>query len=132
MTEMANISKEFTLLPVNIWVEESGVERDVEHNEPHLKFQNSKSNKLDRTKLIPISISNEEPIILIKDFDMKKLELSGKEFKVLQNWIRYHYDLLIKYWNSEIDTTKLISNINRKEKDWKSGNKKDNTTTPDK
>lgn len=107
MTEMANLSQKHTELPVVIWVE-TGVTRGTKHNIPRLKFQNSTSQKISTKNLIPISIS-EEPEILIKNFDMKNLKISRKDFQMVKEWIIKHRETLIDYWNQNFDTVELIS-----------------------
>ncbi len=111
MTEMANIRKHHTNLPVVIWVE-SGVTRDTRHNTPRLKFQNSTSDKISDSELIPISISK-DPKILIKNFSIDDLKISKKEFDEIRNWIIKYYEDLMKYWNKEIDIIDFTSVIKK-------------------
>lgn len=116
MSEMANISKSHTKLPVIVWVE-SGATRDTQHNIPRLKFQNSTSDKISSSNLIPISISK-SPEILIKDFNINDLNISKKDFDILKKWISFHYDSLMKYWDQKIDTVDFISSLNQNRDEW--------------
>ena len=62
LCEFANIPKKYTNLPVNLWLDEQGASRHMQHNIPRLKFQNNTGNRCEGTG-IPISIS-ENPEVL--------------------------------------------------------------------
>lgn len=95
--EMANLSKDETKLPMTIWIE-SNV-RSTHHNKPRMKFANSYSPKQNINDLIPISIDKENPEILIKNY---KLKISSKDLDILKDWIKKHYENLIKVWNQDM------------------------------
>lgn len=100
--EMANIKKNITGLPMNVWVDEHGASRNVKHNEPRLKIQTDKADKV-HGEGIPISISS-EPKVLVKRF---KAELSDNEINQAKEYIVKHLDILLKHWYQEIDTDEL-------------------------
>lgn len=101
LIEMANLAKRRTKLPVNVWVDEVGSNRNVPHDEPRLKIQNDYSERANEN-LIPISISDIEPKVL-----EGKLEIDKKDFQIIQKWIIKNYNDLINHWNGEIDTDDL-------------------------
>lgn len=106
MTEMSNLSKKRTHLPMIIWVE-AGI-RNLKHNKPRMKFVNSTNDKLTDSELIPISISKDNPEILVNDV---KLKISNKDLEILKQWIIKNYDNLISLWNLEKDIADFIDDI---------------------
>lgn len=107
LNEMANLSKERTNLSVIVWVQ---VNNPMQHNSPRIKFNNSKSNTLSPDNLVPISISD-DPHILSKP--APKMEISSSDFENVRSWIILNKDVLLKYWNAEIDTVELISKLKK-------------------
>ena len=106
MTEMSNLSKKRTQLPMIIWVE-AGI-RNLKHNVPRMKFVNSTNDKLTDSDLIPISISKDNPEILV---DGVKLKISNKDLDILKKWIIKNYDNLMDLWNLKKDIADFIDNI---------------------
>lgn len=100
--EMTNLSKAETNLPMVVWIESNT--RDTHHNTPRLKFANSYSNKQKEGDLIPISIER-EPKILIKNPELK---ISQSDLNILIEWIKRHYDDLIKVWNQDISPMQFL------------------------
>lgn len=73
-----------------------------------MKFENSYSTKLIPKELIPISIDKENPQILVDGF---KLKIKNKDLEKLKDWIKLHYDDLMKVWNYEIDTIEFVQSL---------------------
>lgn len=105
MTEMSNLSQKYTNLPMLIWIESC---RQTKHKIPRMKFENSYSTKLIPKELIPISIDKENPQILVDGF---KLKIKNKDLEKLKDWIKLHYDDLMKVWNYEIDTVEFVHSL---------------------
>lgn len=105
MLEMSNLAQKHTDLPMVIWIESC---RQTKHDIPRLKFANSYSTKLIPKELILISIDKDEPEILIDGF---KLQIKHKGLERLKEWIRIHYDDLMKVWNYEIDTYEFVQTL---------------------
>lgn len=105
--EMANLKKDKTRLPVNIWVDEIGSGRNLKHYIPRIKFQSTKSDKAQSG--IPISISK-KPEILVDNYET---DLNNYEIGQVKNFIIRNYDLLMKHWNQEITTEELINQIKK-------------------
>lgn len=99
IAEMANLSKQETELPMVVWIE---VKRPTEHNKARMKFSNSNSDSLLPNELVPISIDEENPEILVKQKNASfKLKISNKDLECLKKWIKVNYDELMKVWNGE-------------------------------
>ncbi len=94
--EMANLSKEETDLPMIVWI---GPNLATRHNKPRMKFSNSNSDSALVGELIPISIDQENPEILIKKNSNFKLKISNKDLENLKKWIVRNYEELMKVWN---------------------------------
>lgn len=102
LNEMANILKNQTGLPYDIWVDSSGNIRNVQHNLPRLKVT------LDKNNRIPVSISK-EPEVLAKNKSKEDIP----KFRLLVKWMRLNFDSLIKFWNQEIDFDALVDNLKK-------------------
>lgn len=105
MLEMSNFGQKHTNLPMVVWIESC---RQTEHNTPRMKFANSYSQRFIPKDLIPISIDKENPEILVDGF---KLQIKNKDIEKLKQWIRDHYEDLMKFWNYEIDAAEFSQNI---------------------
>lgn len=110
LLEMANAPKSITKTPVIIWIQSNSELGTGQHNTPRLKFQNNKSDKLDKSSLIPLSIED-NPKILIKNY---KLEISSKELMEICDWVSINKDLLLKHWNGEITSFEVFSSCKTK------------------
>lgn len=106
--EMSNLTKARTHLSANIWVDDFGISRNIPHLKPRIKFQADKADKA-HGPLIPMSI-DKKPEILIKNY---KTELNNYEIGQIKNFIIRNYDLLIEYWNQEINIDQLQELIKR-------------------
>lgn len=108
--EMSNITKAHTRLPVNIWVDDFGISRNVPHNSPRIKFQVDKADKA-HGPLIPISISK-NPEILINNYKTYT-NLNNYEIGQIKNFIIRNYDLLMQYWNQEINIDQFLQQVKK-------------------
>lgn len=97
--EMSNFRKKITGLPVNLSLQiQTDEEKRYQHNLPRLKFQNNIADTVtSKQDLIPVSIDPINPEVLIDK------PYNKKYYKIVREWIINHYDLLIKFWNQEID-----------------------------
>lgn len=102
LNEMANVLKNQTGLPYDIWVDSSGSIRNVQHSLPRLKVALDKSNR------IPVSISK-EPEVLAKNRSRDDIP----KFRLLVKWMRLNFENLIKFWNQEIDFDTLVDNLKK-------------------
>ena len=74
------------------------LEKRYQHNLPRLKFQNNTADPVtSKQDLIPVSIDPVNPEVLIDK------PYNKKYYQIVRKWIIKHYDLLIKFWNQEID-----------------------------
>ena len=104
--QMTNLSKDETNLPMVIWIESNT--RTSQHDTPSLKFANSYSNKQLEIDLIPVSIA-QNPEILIQN---PTLNISQSDLNILIEWIKRHYDDLIKVWTQDITPSQFVIKIN--------------------
>ena len=98
LTEMANISKEITGLPYDIWIDSAGEERKTSHSKPRLKVGE---------KLIPVSIEKEPEVFGNKTKD------DIPKFRLLVKWIRNNLETLLKHWRQEIGDRQLKKSIKK-------------------
>ena len=92
-----NVLKSRTGLQYDLWIDDSGTERQVQHNKPRLKV------KVDGDR-IPVSIED-EPEILVN----KKIP----KFNKVSSWIKNHNNDLMRYWNREINDKEFIRSLSR-------------------
>lgn len=100
LEEMSNLIKRKTGLPVNIWVDDIGVERNVEHNLPRIKVQNNTSDRR-QDDTFELTISYNPKIV------SGECKLSSKNLKCVINYVIKNYKPLMDYWNQTIDIEQL-------------------------
>lgn len=105
LEEMSKISKRDYNLPVNIWIDEEGIDRKVEHNIPRLKVQNNYSDRTTQNDFISVSIDN-NPQILAGTLKIKQKDLN----KVFE-FIKLNYSVLMDRWNNKITTKEMFYNL---------------------
>ena len=100
LEEMSNLIKRKTGLPVNIWVDDIGVERNVEHNEPRIKVQNNTADKR-QDDTFELTISKNPYVI------SGICKLSSKNLNKVKDYVIKYYEPLMDYWNQKIDIEDL-------------------------
>lgn len=88
LQEMANVIKEETGLPYDVWLDSQGRLRPLQHKFPRLKV-------IVDGKMIPVSIDKFQPAILVD----AKIPKFGK----VARWIKENYPILIGHWDGKID-----------------------------
>ena len=103
LDEMSNLTKRRTGLPMNISVQiETDEQKKYKHNLPRLKFQNNKSDRVTGiSDLIPISISDNPKVLIDKKYE-------NELYKAAREWIILNKDVLLQFWNQEIDIAELL------------------------
>lgn len=95
--EMANVSKEDTGLPYDIWIDSNGKDRKIGHNSPRIKVDVEG----DR---IPVSISNDPKILVSKEIP---------KFSIIKRYIIKYLDVFLKHWNKEITDRQALNLLNK-------------------
>lgn len=88
-------------LPSNIWVSE----KDADH-EPRITVQRSKGARLQRNNTFGMTISDSPSAIGDVGSD-----LSSEDIATLKNFVLRNKDLLLAYWNGELDTSGLVDRL---------------------
>lgn len=96
--EMANLHKEETGLPYNIWLDSQGIDRQTKHNLPRLKVD------VDGDKIpeISVSIDTQNPQALQNEYQGFRFE------KEIFDWIIKNYEVLIAHWDHKITDRKAL------------------------
>jgi hypothetical protein len=97
LAEMANLSREDTGLPMNIYISDNS---GVKHG-PRIKVQTNHSSKFRKDLLVSVTI-DQNPKAIDKG-------LSGKDEAVVREFIIQNRDLLMRYWNKQVS----IGNVTR-------------------
>ena len=105
--EFANLSKSGTGLPMVVWI---SANMTMQYNVPRLKFQNSYSDKMDASCLIPMSIED-NPKILLKN--KSKIIFSSTEIEKLSEWIRKNKSVLLEYWNMKLAINECLPKLQK-------------------
>jgi len=116
--EWCSVSTEYTGLPLVIYLDEIGKERQQADNsdhpklpyQPNLMIENNYSGN--HWDVVPISISP-KPIILEQSLFIK---ISSNDIKKVKNFIIENYNLLMKHWNQKISTQDLTNALLKKYK----------------
>ena len=98
--EMSNLVKKLSKLPANLWLDDDGTWMTTKHKIIRLKFQGDRQNLINKSNMIPMSISD-NPQILVKN--PKKLELDKSEIDLIKKFVKVNKDLLVKLQNQEIN-----------------------------
>ena len=96
--EMANFQTKDSGLPQNIWFDEVGKDRKLNHNIPRVKIGKAE---------IPVSIS-ENPEILVSILESKEQEEGLKGVSEIQRFIADNHEVILQHWNKEITTYELF------------------------
>lgn len=108
--EMANLSQNVTGLDVIVWVHINNPNLTGRHNLPRIKFQNDTGTRVNISSGIPMSISD-TPEVLLKGTALNTLSLDLKQVNKIKQWVVTNKDVLLKYWNGEMTTDALLSNL---------------------
>lgn len=115
LSELLDDQRESLYEMSNLWQDETGLTRIVwisvksgkEGHGPRIKVQRDKGNKAKVNNWFSVTIS-EEPVIKDKS---RQLDLSNREFRLIKEWIIKNRKYLLKYWNSEISTSKVMAEL---------------------
>lgn len=98
--EMAHLVQRKSGLPYRFMIDYLGKERKRENNSPRIMISVKDNYKL----VVPVSIDKDNPEILIS---LKEEDIP--EFELVKKFIINHYEILMKYWNQEIDDLDTLS-----------------------
>lgn len=104
--EMSNVRKSRTGLPCNVSIQfQPDNKKKYQHNKPRVKFQNNKADRVTSlSDLIPVSIEDNPQVLIDVKYD-KDI------FKQVRKWIILNKDLLLEYWNQNIDDYEFIERM---------------------
>lgn len=105
--EMARISKRYTGLPYDIWLDPVGADRKNTHNVPRLKLY------VDSDTLVPITISDSPEI---PESVQKNLRVRIKDLSKIKQFIIRNKLLLLMHYYRQLDDVQimaLIKNISK-------------------
>jgi hypothetical protein len=97
---MANLRQKTTGLPMVIWVSEHG---DAKHG-ARIKVSTHHSEKINIHETVSISIAESPEIVAGQG-------LNNRDLQLVAEFIGLNKPLLLDYWNSEIDTSELITGL---------------------
>ena len=101
LNEMSTIRPRYSGLDYDVWVDNAGNGRNVQHNLPRLKV-NVNGDK------IPVSISD-SPDVLAKN----KKKDNIPNFRGLVKWIKLNKSLLLKFWSRQIEFDDLLNGLKK-------------------
>jgi hypothetical protein len=99
LDEMANLAKSDTGLPVIIWLDSSRTYLRGGHGK-RIKFQNDYGNTTNRSNLISMTISKDDPQIPEKY--RNRVKLPAKDIDAVKTFVRNNYSLLDKLADEKI------------------------------
>lgn len=103
--DMAKIDKRDTHLPVSIWVDSSGGNRNTRHNLPRVKIQKDKNNDMSSGNLIPVVLNK-------GNIDIKgKTNLTTQELTQVKQFLQRNEHLILKHWVGEITDKELLNSV---------------------
>lgn len=91
--EMANLRKQESGLPYDIWLDSAGYRRNTRHNVMRIK----------------VSIDNELiPVIIASQRDIRPQKHFKRENEII-SWASDNYYTLFKHWNSELSDRQALN-----------------------
>lgn len=100
MCEMANLRQQSTGLPMIIYVSEKVTMR----HGPRIKVQSNHATNLQKENLVTVTISDSPELFG---------NLDNKDFNLVKKFIALNKDILIQYWETEIDTSEFIKKLKK-------------------
>ena len=97
---VVNLSKKITGLPVNLIV----YSNYLTARDKIVRFQNDYENKINYKNTLPISISKDNPKILIN----RKLNIKIEDFKLVCNFVKNNYSTLLNHIENKLTDSDLI------------------------
>ena len=103
---MSNIRKGRTGLPCNVYIQfQLDNKKKYQHNKPRIKFQNNKSDRFTSlSDSIPVSIDNDPQVLIYAKYN-------ETIFKQVKKWIILNKELLLEYWNQNIDDYEFVEKM---------------------
>ncbi len=111
--EMANLDKELTGLPVNLWVDSSGQKRDNKHGPYRLKFQNNYRRLVNKEDMISITIHKTDPEVK-PPYDGFKLGIKERDLTLVKRFIIDNFEDLELLVQNKINDRELIHRLEAK------------------
>lgn len=91
--EMANLRKQESGLPYDIWLDSAGRKRNIPHN----------------VMMIKVSIDNEFiPVIIVSQRDIRPQKHFKRENEIV-SWASDNYYTLFKHWNNELSDRQALN-----------------------
>lgn len=104
LCEMANLRKNETGLPYDIWLDTAGYSRSNKHSLPRIKVL------LNNKDLVPFIIDKENPDI--PDSVKKVAGLNYfRGFKYIKEYIKEYYDILIDHYYMKISDKEALNKL---------------------
>lgn len=95
--EMANLRKQESGLPYDIWLDSTGCTRNTQHKVMRIKVGVG-------DELIPVVIASQRDIRPLRPFRMET---------EIASWICYNYDTLFKHWNGELSDRQALNLLSK-------------------
>ena len=93
--EMANIRKQESGLPYDIWLDSAGYKRNTPHN----------------VMMIKVNIDNEFiPVIIASQRDIRPQKHFKREKEIIL-WASDNYNTLFKHWNGELSDRQALNTL---------------------
>lgn len=108
---MANIRPHESGLSMNVWLDDSGEKRQVQHKSPRLKVQRNKGRVGQFDSALSVSICMDPDFLgRVRDSD---IELSRKDLEKLGEWIQLNQVELLRHWVGEISSIEFGSLVKK-------------------
>lgn len=103
--EMSNIRKKTSGLPVNIYVS-SGGSVNQRHG-PRIKVMTNTGDRFNPHETVSVMLKQN----ITQDDVIGYDQLPPDILNDIREYINKNYDVLIQYWNDEIDTTEMVQGL---------------------
>ena len=104
--EMSSVKKKIYNLPVNIWLDDIGVERNTKHNFPRIKVQTTYADNLDIDNCLSLSIEDSPRILAGVPGKLKT-----KDLNEIKRFVSRNKDILLDYWYNKITLKDVLNKM---------------------
>jgi len=106
LMEMSNLRYKTTGLPVIIFVSSGYTEGKMLQHSPRIKVSKTYSEKMNPFDTFSVTISKNPEVI--GDHQIK-----SKDLNKIKEFVKENYDVLIEYWEGEIETLDMLHSIQK-------------------
>jgi hypothetical protein len=109
--EMANLHKQYSNLPVNLYFTGNGYRNIKNHNCLRVKVQQDKSNSMHPENLSSIMFMTGDNWDILNYRKVGKFKISNSDLNTIIDYIKDNWDMIVKHWIGELPDRDFLINL---------------------